>query len=189
MKALSGFVAEPSGKSQRQLPVGDYVARIKATKIDGDEPDQQLVFRLDVEEGEYKNYFFNRFTNDSKNSRFEPKYKGIYRLRIPNPDNTKAQYPDNDLRRFKDAIYRIEQSNPGYHWEWDENSLKGLLIGIHMKEDSYNGYNFTKIGWLVTVDEARNGNTQTHQMGDADDTQFIDKKSGFTAVETDELPF
>lgn len=192
MKAFTGFKSEASSKKPQPLPAGPYVAKIKAVKIEGQEPDQQLVLRVDVCEGEYTNYFFNRYKREKENSRFEPRYKGDYKLRIPNPDNAKAMYPESDLRRFNDAIFRIESSNPGYHWDWNENGLVGLLVGINMQESEYNGIPFTKIGRLETADDVRQG--IVHAMrpkeprGDAYDTPHIDQQSGFTAVET-ELPF
>ena len=192
MKAFSGFKSEASSKKVQPLPAGAYVAKIKGVKI---EPDQQLVLRVDVEEGEYKGYFFKRFTQEKENSRYEPKYKGDYKLRIPNPDNKRAMYPESDLKRFNDAIYRIEQSNPDYHWDWDENGLKGLLIGINMQPGEYNGFTFTKIGRLEIVDDVRAGIVQPmqakEQKGDADDTPYIDPQSGYAQVDINgvELPF
>ena len=203
MKAFNGFESKPQTSRPRQLPAGPYVARIKAARIEGDEPDQSLVIKLDVCEGEFENYFFNRYKQDQKNyesgkSNFEPKYKGIYRIRVPNDENTKAQYPESDRKRFGDMIYRIEESNPGYHWDWDEKGLAGLIVGINMQEDEYNGNKFTKIGRLEIASGVRDGSVQAmrprERRGDADDSRFvqqptIDPKSGFTAVETDELPF
>ena len=193
MKAFSGFKAEASGRKPNMLPAGAYVAKIKGVKIEGQEPDQQLVLRVDVEEGPYEKYFFKRFMADKERSNYEPKYKGDFKIRIPNDENTKALYPETDLKRFNDAIYRIEQSNPGYHWDWNENGLKGLLVGINMQPGEYNGYPFTKIGRLEIVDDVRAGNVQPmqarEQKGDADDSTFIDQQSGFTGVEVDTLPF
>lgn len=193
MKAFSGFKAEASGKKSRMLPAGAYVAKIKSVAIIGDDPDQRLRLRVDVEEGPYARYFYKRYMADKENSRYEPKYKGDFFLRIPNDENTKAMYPETDLKRFNDAIYRIEQSNPGYHWDWDENGLVGLLVGINMQPGECNGFPFTKIGKLEIVSEVRAGKVQPmqakEQKGDADDGTFIDKQSGFVGVETDELPF
>lgn len=200
MRPINGFVAERSGGAKYpQLPVGAYVARIKNAWIEGNEPDQKLVLRVDIEEGPHAGYYFSRWKHEKENSRFEPKYKGDYKLRIPNENNTKALYPEKDMKRLKDAAARLEESNPGYHWDWKEDNLKGLLIGINVVEDEYNGHKFTKIFCLETVDDVRNGRCQIIQLnprGDADDSQFIapvqqtiDQQSGFTAVETDELPF
>lgn len=193
MKAFNGFKSEASSKKPRMLPAGAYVAKIKAVKIEGLEPDQHLVLRVDVCEGEYTDHFLNRYKYDQENSKYEPRYKGDFKLRIPNDANTKALYPESDLKAFNDAIYRIEQSNPGYHWDWDEKGLVGLLVGINMQPGDYNGFPFTRIGRLEIADDVRKGIVKPMQAkgarGDADDTQFVDKQSGFTAVETDELPF
>ena len=207
MKAFNGFESKAQSSKPRQLPAGPYVAKIKAVKVDGLEPDQALIIRVDVCEGEFKDYFFNRYKNDQKayengKSKYEPKYKGDYRIRIPNDENTKAQYPESDRKRFGDMIYRIEESNPGYHWDWNEQGLVGLVVGINMQEDSYNGNAFTKIGRLEIVSEVRSGTVQAmaprQRQGDADDSQFIapqqqtiDPQSGFTQVDVNgvELPF
>jgi hypothetical protein len=203
MKAFNGFKSEAITSKPKNLPAGAYVARILDVKIEGEEPDQTLIIRLDVCEGEYIEYFRNRYKTEKEkkekdNSRFEPRYKGDYRLRIPNPENKKAMYPESDTRRFNDAIYRIEQSNPGYHWDWDERGLVGKYIGINMQDAEYNGNQFTRIGRLEIVEDVRRGLVQAMRprqpRGDADDSKYIqtpivDKQAGFTAVETDELPF
>ena len=51
MKAYEGFKSEKSGNSFPMLPVGAYVCEIKNVKLDGAEPDQQLVLRLEIIEG------------------------------------------------------------------------------------------------------------------------------------------
>ena len=201
MKAFDGFKSEASNnKGYPLLPAGPYVAKIIAVHIDGDEPDQRLILRLDIAEGPYANYYMDRYKAESekKGSKYPVKYKGDIWFRIPNPDNKKAMYPESDKKRFNDMVYRIEQSNPGYHWDWNEQGLVGLVVGINMQEDSYNGNAFTKIGRLEIVSEVRSGTVQAmaprQRQGDADDSQFVqtpaaDQQAGFTAVETDELPF
>ena len=193
MKPINGFKSEAISKKPKMLPAGPYVARIKAVKIDGQEPDQQLILRVDVCEGEYMDYFMNRYKSDKENSRYEPRYKGDFKIRIPNENNTKAQYPESDLKRFNDAIYRIEKSNEGYHWDWNEQGLVGKIIGINMQESECNGFPFTKIARLEIAEDVRRGIVATMKpklpTGDAYDTPQIDQQSGFTAVETDELPF
>lgn len=193
MKAFNGFKSEASTGKIKQLPVGAYVAKIKKVFIDGTEPDQYIRLRVDVCEGPYKDFFFNRFMQDKEKSQYEPKYKGDYKIRIPNDNNPKAMYPESDLKRFNDMIYRIEQSNDGYHWDWDEKGLEGLLVGINMVESEYNGFRFTKIGRTEIAQDVRAGKVAPIQpkapKGDADDSTFIDPQSGFVGVEVDSLPF
>ena len=199
MKAFNGYKAEAKSKGYSQLPAGPYVAKIMAVKLEGFEPDQTLILRLDVAEGDNAGYYAKRYQHDSenKNARFPAKYKGDFRLRVPNPDNKKALYPESDLANFNDAIYRIEESNPGYHWDWNENGLKGLLVGISVQQGTYNGNSFTKIARLEIVDEIRRGLVQTMEpqapRSDAYEPPAyqppVDQQSGFQQVNTDELPF
>jgi len=195
MKQYEGFKSEASGKKYPMLPAGTYVAGIKNVKLDGQEPDQQLVLRLDIIEGEYAGYYTKRYENDSQNAgyqqQFQAKYKGDLRIQVPNPDNTNRDHPEWDVRAFNNAIYCIEQSNPGYKWDWDEMKLKGKTVGINVREGSYNGNPYTQIGRLEVADDVRKGIVETMKpkKPSGQVQTGVDAQSGFTAVETDELPF
>jgi len=196
MKAYSGFEAKASTGRMNSLPVGAYVAVIKAAKVDGKEPDETLILRLDIAEGPYANYYVDRYNREVKAAagKYEPRYKGDFRLRIPNDDNKKALYPDSDKHKFNDFVGRIQDSNPGYHWDWDEKSLKGLLIGVSTQLDEYNGVPFTRLARLETVDAVRNGVVQPmpprNRDGQVSRQQPVDQQTGFTQVEDHpELPW
>lgn len=194
MKAFDGFKSEASGKAYEQLPAGPYVASVKAVKIEGHEPDQTLILRLDISEGEYEGYYTKRYIHDTKNekAKYPAKYKGDFRIRIPNPENKKAMYPESDLKRFNDAIYRLEQSNPGYHWDWDENGLKGLTVGVSVRQGTYNGSGYTKIARLEIADDVRKGLVKTMLPMAARSDAYeppVDQQTGFAVVNTDDVPF
>ena len=195
MKQYEGFKSEASGKKYPMLPAGTYVAGIKNVKIDGDEPDQQLVLRLDIIEGEYAGYYTKRYENDSQGAGYEQqyqaKYKGDLRIQVPNPDNTKRSHPEWDVRIFNNAIYCIEQSNPGYKWDWDEKKLKGKTVGINVREGTYNGNVYTQIGRLEVAEDVRKGIVETMKpkKPSGQTVTGVDAQTGFTGVETDELPF
>ena len=184
MKPFAGFKSEAISNRPKMLPAGPYVAVIKAVKIDGQEPDQQLVLRVDVSEGEYKDYFMNRYKRENESGKYEVKYKGDFKLRIPNPENTKALYPESDLRNFNDAMYRIESSNPGYKWDWEERGLIGKTVGINMQEREYNGNLFTRIGRLENADDVRKGIVKPMPS-----KVSTDAASGMTVVQQEELPW
>ena len=189
MKAYNGFKAEASNKIEA-LPAGPYVAVIKAVKIDGQEPDQALILRMDVAEGPYAGYFLDRYQKETRKAagKYEPRYKGDFRLRIPNDANTKALYPESDKKRFGDAVYRIEKSNPDYHWDWNE---QGLVVGINMQQDEFNGVPFTKIGRLEIADDVRAGTVTAmppRERRDAPAPQ-VDRQSGMVKAEDAELPW
>lgn len=190
MKPFAGFKSEASNNKPKQLPAGPYVAKIKAVKIDGQEPDQTLIIRLDVSEGPYADYFMNRYKREAEKGSYEPRYKGDFRLRIPNEANTKALYPESDLRNFNDAVFRIEGSNPGYTWDWNENGLVGLTVGINMQEREFNGNVFTAIGRLENAEDVRKGIVEPMKPKGASTAakNATDAASGMTRVQ-EELPW
>ena len=65
------------------------------------------------------------------------------------------------MRRFKTIMMNFEESNPGYHWDWDEQTLKGKLIGalFNNKEYEFNGRHgfFTNCHSLVSLEKIRSG--------------------------------
>ena len=196
MKAFEGFKSEANGGKTAMLPAGPYVAKIINVKIDGDEPDQSLILRLDIAEGEYAGYYTARYKADEewKNSQYPPKYKGDLRIRIPNPDNKKAMYPESDLRRFNDAMYRIEQSNPGYAWDWNERGLIGRIVGVNVRAGTYNDSAYTKPYRLEIADDVRKGIVQPMEpmqpRGDAYEPQnATDQQTGFTVVPEQDTPW
>ena len=123
---------------------------------------------------------------------FQAKYKGDLRIQIPNPDNTRRNHPEWDLRTFNNAIYCIEQSNPGFKWAWDETKLKGKTVGINVREGTYNGNTYTQIGRLEVADDVRKGIVETMRPKAASTSAPVpaaDPAAGFTGVEVDDLPF
>jgi len=194
MKAYNGFEKKVSGKAYEQLPAGPYVATIKAVHLEGQEPDQTLILRLDIAEGPYEGYYMKRYMSDSKreNAKYQAKYKGDFRLRVPNDENKKAMYPESDKKRFNDFVARIEASNPGYEWRWEENTLKGLQIGISVQEGTYNGSKYTRIARLEIVDDVRNGKVSImpprEPRGDAWEPP-VDQQSGYAVVNDESVPF
>ena len=125
MIKYEGMRSEESKGAVKTLPAGPYVAKVLNTSIIGKEPDQQLAVVLDIWEGEYAGWYMTKFKADKDkfgdNPNIEVKYKGVIRVRIPNPDNQNARYPESDIRRFNDMIWRFEKSNEteGFHWDGD----------------------------------------------------------------------
>ena len=50
-----------------------------------------------------------------------------------------ASIDGNSTPFFKGLITAIERSNPGFIWNWDENSLKGKLFGGVFGREEYMG--------------------------------------------------
>jgi hypothetical protein len=190
MKAFNGY--EPKyqaagGGKFEPLPPAAYVGRIYGAKAD----DQALTLQLDVTEGEFAQYYHKRFEAD-KDSPFGQKYKGMFRLNLPNG----GQYDDINIRIFNSAIGAIEMSNPNYHWDWNEAGLKGKAVGINVrnKEWSYNDMEgwTTEIGRLESIPELLAGRVKVMKdrpLNKQETAATTDAQNGFTAVETSELPF
>ncbi len=187
MKPINNFKPEAPKTGTQMLPKGLYVARIMNVKIEGDEPDQRLVLRIEITEGEYANYYTERYQSDlARGNMFGvAKYKGDFRIQIPNEGNQKRQHYDWDLRTFQNAIWAIEDSNAGYHWEWNEASLKGLNIGINVREGSYNGNPYTSIGRLESLKMMAEGKCRV--MKDMEPRGEADRTAEYMVSE--EVPF
>lgn len=193
MIKFDGMKAEAQVSGYPMLPAGPYVGKILNVKIDGDAPNQVLVLRLDVTEGEHKDYFTNRY-NSEKNAggKFEAKYRGDLKLHIPHP-NSSRQWPETDKRRLNDALYRVEQSNPGYHFDGDERTLVGKTVGFSMQEGLYNDKPYTNIARLETADDVRKGlvsrmkDKKPGYSPDYQAQQAAPATSGFTPVEDSEI--
>jgi hypothetical protein len=89
-------------------------------------------------------------------------------------------------------MWAIEQSNPGYKWDWNEGGLKGKIVGINVREGSYNGNAYTQIGRLEVADDVRKGIVSTMRpkeprMGGTE-SQPVDTQSGYF-IATEEVPF
>jgi hypothetical protein len=151
-KKTGGFVELP--------PVGAYVAEIQAVRTDNQFDHVVVELKMEIIEGEYK----NRFTEvwKDQDERFgNATYKGVFRLVAPNEG-------DEDWRRsaFEGNLWCVEQSNPGYAWDWDEKKLKGKKVGISIRKRLYTGKDRDgnpvdrttyEIGRFETIDDVRNG--------------------------------
>ena len=155
IKSYNGF--KPERTTVREtLPAGGYVAKIMdATVISYDWGDV-LKVDFDIAEGEYKGFFATDYRNNPNDDK---KWRGTYRINIPNESN---QYFDSQRKSFNNFIACLEETNSGFHFDWDESKLKGKGIGVlfRNKEWEYNG----STGWatecctVTTAKDIREGN-------------------------------
>lgn len=124
MKQFSGFEAKKSGGAREILPAGGYVAKILNAEEVNYSWGSVLLISFDIVEGEYKDFFKRDYTGQTMEDK---KWRGNYRLSVPKDDGTEQD--GWTKRSFGNAIWSIEDSNPGYHWDWNEANLKGKLVG------------------------------------------------------------
>ena len=184
------------------LPAGAYVGKIYGARVEDGPSGQRLAIQVDVEEGEYAGHFHRRFNAD-QGGRFTAKYKGVTRLNIPDA-STPADRAEWQKRALETLAYALEQSNPDYHWDWDEGKLAGLAVGFTVREkdyfipDSGRTGTTTEIASFWPVEKVRAGEVKTpkkRELSAADRARMeqaaADTAAGYTAVpqETVELPF
>lgn len=142
--------------SQERLPAGGYVLKIMGTEVQEYSWGNVLVLSFDVAEGEHKDYYAENYRNQIMEDK---KWKGTFRMNIPLGDGSdKDNYT---MSRFKTNMDAIEDSNPGYHWDWDETTLKGKLTGalFNNKEYDMNGKTgfYTNCHSLLPAEQIRKG--------------------------------
>lgn len=156
MKQFSGYKAEKSA-AREQLPVGGYIARILNAEVKDYDWGSVLLFSFDIEEGQHAGFFKKDYDNQDREDK---KWRGTYRLNIPKDDGSEKDAWSK--RSFGNAMYCIEDGNPGYHWNWDESTLKGKSVGVLFRNEEWEYEGNT--GWstractFACVGDIRDGN-------------------------------
>lgn len=157
MKAFSNYEAKRSTSNKETLPAGGYVCQIQGARVEQyNNGFSSLVLAIDVIEGEYAGIWKKDYDN---NDREDKKWRGTFRISIPKDDGSEQDAWTK--RTFGNAMWAIEQSNPGYTWDWDEKKLKGKKIGViyRNREWEYNGNTgwTTEAGGSESVENIRAG--------------------------------
>lgn len=188
---------DPYANKEKLVP-GGYVLRIEGVKYETKPGvSDQIILSFDIYEGEFKDFFMKNWIDQTQEDK---KWKGTYRIWIPTDDGSETD--GWSKRRFKTIMNAFEDSNPGYAWDWNEQGLKGKLIGgiFNRKEYDFNGRTgfFTQCYMLTDVDSIRDGNfkipedTLLKKTNIAYDSAPMPPDDGFMKVpetDMDELPF
>ena len=111
----------------KNLPIGAYECIIKDARINHNEENGKdtLKISIDIASGEYKDYFLKSYENDT---RIDKKW-----------NNNAVKYlafEGDNVSYYKGFITCVENSNPGYTWDWNENKLKDKKIcGVFLYEE------------------------------------------------------
>ena len=107
-----------------KLPEGAYVANIMNVKyVPGtDGNSDRIDIQFDIAEGEYKGFFKKQY---EENTQEDKKWKGRTAIYIPKDDGSeKDEWTQNTFAKWTAAF---ENSNEGYHWDWQEKKWKKSL--------------------------------------------------------------
>lgn len=114
------------------LPAGGYICKIIGAKVEDYSWGQVIAIAFDINEGDQKDFYKKQFDANTSEDR---KWKGTYRLNVPKDDG--SQQDAWTKRRFKTFTDALEESNSGYHFDWDETKFKGKLFGATFAETFY----------------------------------------------------
>lgn len=179
----------------QQLPKGGYVLKILGVELNENSIGQYVKISCDVAEGDYKGFFANDYKTQQSEDK---KWHCNYLLNVPNDDG--SQQDGWTKRRFKTFTEALEESNSGYHFDWDEQKFKGKLVGGLFNEREYEKNDgsigrFINLAQFCSVEKIRSGKFKVpddkllsgskQQKPQTDSDGFMSVPEG---VE-DELPF
>ena len=177
-----------------KLPVGAYVCMTKKAAVQSTEYGDVLAILFDIAEGEHTGFFTDDF---AANTNPDKKWRGVLRVWLPKDDGSEKDEFTKQV--LKGMVTSFEKSNPGYVFDWNENSLAGKNIGILFRNEEWemNG----KTGWTarpfraISVDSVRAGTytiPKEKPIARADSAFAMPKSdvNGFIQVDDDDdLPF
>ena len=198
MKPVNNWDQVKAASDRQQLPKGGYVCRIMNSEIktyDGTKGTfERLEISIDVAEGEFKDFYAADYRGQNQEDK---KWRGVLRLYVPKDDG--SDMDEWTKSKLKAATNAVEDSNQGYHWDWNEAGLKGKLVGclIRNEEWEYNG----RTGWntkpfkFVPVSDIKNGKFEipkdkplNKKTSDSDDSETVSTNAGIDSYMED-LPF
>ena len=187
MRAFADYETTREYTDFQKLPAGAYEITIIRAEDDG----KALCLLFDISDGEFKDYYRNKFAEDRKNFP-DAKYKGVFRLWYPNG----GEYDDKAKRRMKTALKTIKEDNNlsvDFTHEWDGAALKGSRTGMIFREQEYdyNGkHGFTVQPFTtISLEKLHSGNyvipeaKRLSSSAPASATGFVDVSG------EDDLPF
>lgn len=157
MQKFNDYDKVRSYSDAQQLPKGAYVLRIMNASEKENKNGKYIQISCDIEEGEFKGFFMNDY---KAQDREDKKWHCNYLLNEPKDDGSEKD--GWTKRRFKTVIEALEDSNSGYHWDWDETKWKGKIIGGLFNIREYEAQNrdirqATNLKQLCSVDKVRSG--------------------------------
>lgn len=180
-----------TGENQQQLTPGGHILRVMGMKQEMSRNGKpMLVVGFDIAEGSELDGFYARLHERKKEYDANAKWAGTIRYMLYGKDGTST----NGF--FKGFIKALEESNPGYRWNWDERSVAGKMVGMVFGEEEYRKQDGS-IGTSVkaqmarSVQAIRDGVEVPAKKTIKEEPQTytpFDPNAGYTAVE-DKMPW
>lgn len=187
MEKIKGYdEAKAITGEYERLEAGGYICKIISAKEEKSKSGKRmLVLALDIVEGDKKDFFRNRFNENTSPEKKWPA-GAIYRQML---EGEKA------AGFLKGLMTSLETSNEGFKWNWDEKKLADLKCGAIFGEEEYEKMDgsvgtSTKVKFIRTVKAIQDGNFKVPELkklpqkGEA----FEDFVNSVTS-DNDDLPF
>lgn len=158
MRPFNGYKPQKQGGTREILPAGGYIAKILNAEEKNYTWGNVLLISFDIAEGEHAGFFNADYQNNTNEDR---RWRGTFRLHIPKDDGSEKDGWTKNT--FNGAIWAIEESNPGYAWNWDEKTLKDKMVGVLFRNEEWRSSNTGNTGWdtkcckLESIEDIRNG--------------------------------
>lgn len=131
MKAFDGYDEVKVNNFGERLKLGGHICKVLEAKIEEFESKkdgkkyEQLIIKFDIESpDEQAGFYADKFADDAKKDALNAKWKGFHRISVPTNESE-----DFIKSTFKAFTTSVEESNPGYKWNWEENTLVGKIFG------------------------------------------------------------
>lgn len=187
MKQFKGY-GRNEQSTYETLPKGAYVIKFLDAKEEPKKNDNgsHLKIAFDIAEGDYAGFYQNLYNNDTREDK---KWNNDAYLYITAPDDNSEQWIVDNFNKFMTAV---EDSNEGYHWNWEESTLKGKLVGakFYIEQSEYNDniYDHTKAKWFIAAQKVRDG-----KYGKLPNDKLIEKTNAGSSINAEiseeECPF
>ena len=158
IKQFGDFATTQAIKEGASLPKGGYVCKILNAQVKDGRFGQYVQIAYDIAEGEFEGYFKKIF--DAKKDE-NKKWSTYFFLNIPTDDG--SEQDAKTKKAFKTFTNALEDSNEGYHFDWDETKFKDKLIGGLFRYEEFQRQDgkvgrSTKMGWACSVAKIHSGN-------------------------------
>ena len=161
MEKIQGYEeAQAMTGEYERLNAGGYICKIISAKEEKSKSGKRmLVLALDILEGEKKEFFRNKFNENSNPDKKWPA-GAIYRQML---EGEKA------AGFLKGLMTSLEASNEGFKWNWDEKQLADLKCGAIFGEEEYEKMDgsvgtTTKVKFIRTVKAIQEGNFKVPEL-------------------------
>ena len=131
MKAFAGYDEVKVNNFPERLKLGGHICKVLEAKIEAftspkdGKTYEQLIIKFDIESpDEQAGFYANKFSEDASKDALNAKWKGFHRISVPTDSSEEFI-----KSRFKGFTTSVEESNPGYKWNWEENTLVGKVFG------------------------------------------------------------